>query len=824
MLHSYLVVALRNLVRHKLYSAITIGGLAVGLACTVFIVLFVRDELSYDKWVPGTENLYRLELTILAPGRPPQDFATVPYLLPQAMRDQIPEVTGFTRLSRQPATIVEEGRQFSEMIHVAEPNFFSILRLPLLLGDPTQVLSQPESVVLSESAARKYFGDANPLGRVVSVSKASCAPADEACRDGTIPLSVTGVFKDIPHNSQLAATVIVPNTSIADRMSQVDKERWLENNHYAYVTLASGATPQTVLEKLAPIMDRALAGPLRQAGVNQSGSHVYLVHLTPFTSVHLRSARFSLNLTPPGSWTTIYGVVAIGVLLMLVACFNFMNLATARATVRAREIALRKTVGARRRQLVVQFLGEAVLMSLLALALALALVEILVPTFDNFLQRPIAFHYVEDWHPLALSLAIAVAAGLLSGSYPAMILSGFRPAAILRGSTSSQGGSGRLRSILVVLQFTVSIGLGIVALVVFTQISYARNLDLGFRHANILILDASRLTPSGRESFTQLLRARPAVLDTALSNDVAFTSNQSLGVGRLPGDPDNVTLNQLIIDPDFARLYDIPVVAGRMFSVNRGEDYFKAGSDDAVNDGHSVLVNEAAARRFGAPPQQIVGKTILLKSSRVQIIGVLRDFKFRGAREPVKPAVYFYDPSALSMVSVRVRPQGLSDTLAFVDKTWHAVAPNTAVRTYFLDDSFMQLYRTDERQGAMFGVFVALTVIIACLGLFGLAAFTAGRRTREIGVRKAFGARTRDVTLLLLWQFSIPVLIANVIAWPLAAYYLHGWLQGFAYRITLNPLYFLAVGAVALVIAWATVGLHAMRVAHANPIHALRSE
>jgi putative ABC transport system permease protein len=823
MFRNYLTVALRNLIRQKLYSAITIGGLAVGLACVMFIVLFVRDELSYDKWLSGTKDLYQLEVTFLAPGRPPQGFATVPYLLPQVRHEQIPEVSSFTRFHQQSTTINVDGRQFFETMLVAEPNFFSVIRLPFISGDPGQVLLQPESVVLSESTARKYFGSANPVGRILSVAKAGCAPTDEVCRNGTIPLTVTGVFKDIPHNSQLTAAAVIPNTSAADQMIQSDKQHWLTNNDYGYVTLGPGARPQTVLEKLTPILDQALAGPLRQVNVNLRGSQVMSVTLTPFTAVHLASSRFSKNLTPPGSSATIEGVIAIGMLLMLVACFNFMNLATARATLRAREIALRKTVGARRRQLVAQFLGEAVLMAMIALTLALAMVEILLPTFDGFLERPIAFNYLADWGPLGLILVIAVAAGLLSGSYPAMILSGFRPASILRTSGAGPGGSGRLRTILVVAQFAVSIGLGTAALVVFRQIGYARNLDLGFRHDNVIVVDAGRLTPSGRDSFAQLLRAQPGVLATAQSNDVAFTTNQSLSVGQLPGQSDTVILNQLVIGPDFPRLYDIPVVAGRMLSDKRGEDSLM-GSLDSANEGHSVVINEAAAARFGFTPQQMVNKTMLLNISHVQVVGVLRDFMFRGAREPVKPAVYFYNPRALTVISVRVRPQGLRDTLAFIDKTWHSLAAHTAVQRYFLDDSFSALYRTDERQGTMFGIFVGIAIVIACLGLFGLAAFTAGRRTREIGIRKAFGACTRHVTLLLLWQFSIPVLIANFIAWPVAGYYLHGWLEGFAYRITLNPLYFIAVGIAALIIAWATVGVHALRVARANPIYALRHE
>jgi putative ABC transport system permease protein len=820
MFRSYLTVALRNLIRHKLYSAITIAGLAVGLACVVFIVLFVRDELSYDKWIPGTGNLYRVELTAKAPGRPPQEIATVPFLLPNSMHERIPEVTDFTRMSTQWTTIAVGNRQFYDMVEVVDPNFFRVIRLPLLAGYPGEVLAHPESVVLSESMARKYFGATNPVGQLLSLTKTSCEQPNQACQNDTIRLTVTGVFKDVPHNSQLQASVVIPNTSAADQRTADEKHNWLETSHYAYVTLAAGARTQTVIEKAAAIFDQELPGALRRMNISEQGSQVFSIQLTPFTTVHLESAGFAMNLTPPGSWATIDGVIAIGVLLMLVACFNFMNLATARAMLRAREIALRKTVGARRRQVAVQFLGEAMLMAVIALVLALAMVEVLLPAFDGFLERPIAFNYLTDWGPLALILVIAVAAGLLSGSYPAIILSGFRPASILHTSGAGQAGSGRLRTVLVVTQFAVSIGLGTAALVVFRQIDYARNLDLGFRHDNILIVAAGSLAPAGQDSFVQLLRGQPGIVETALSDDVAFTTHQSLDLAQIPGQPATVTLDRLVISPDFAHLYEIPVVAGRMFAEDRGEDRFKAGLVPD-NDGHSIIINEAAAARFGCTPQQMVGKTVIWNNAHVQVIGVLRDFKFRGAREPF---AYLYDPDAVYLLSVRVRPQGLSDTMASISKTWHALAPNTAERRYFLDDKFNELYRTDARQGTMFGIFVGIAIVISCLGLFGLAAFTAGRRTREIGIRKAFGARTRHVLLLLLWQFSIPVLIANFIAWPLAGYYLHGWLEGFAYRISLSPLYFIAVGVTALILAWATVGMHALRVARANPIHALRNE
>jgi putative ABC transport system permease protein len=826
MFRNYLTIALRNLIRHKLYSVINIAGLAVGLACVLFIILFVRDELSYDKWLPDSANLYRVEQTIHAPSRPPMTFAVISFPMPAAMHDEIPEVTGMTRLWSEPMTLTAGDRQFRETVNVVDPNFFQIIKLALLTGDPAEVFRQPESVVLSQSAARKYFGNADPIGKTLTDAKGKCGQTDTACRDTTVPLTVTGVMRDLPHNSQLSGEVFIPNTSIADYYSDDEKQNWFDQNGWGFVTLAPGTDPRTVISKMAPMLDRALGPKLKQFSLNMRGSEAYEPHLTPFAQVHLNSDRWTANMTPPGSMTTLYGIVAIGVLILLVACFNFMNLATARAIMRAREIALRKTVGARRGQLIRQFLGESVLMALLALVLALAMVEMLLPVFDGFLQRPIGIDFLSGWPVLLLILAIAVAAGLISGSYPALVLSGFRPATVLRTNSSSQGGSVRLRAVLVVLQFSVSIGLGIAAAVVFGQIRYARNVDLGFQPDNIVVVGhAGRVFVDGRQSFVQALRANPGVLDVALSSNVPFEIGQSNDAIRLPGKPELLLFNKIVISPEFPRFYGMRLLAGRELSATRAQDEISSmNAGDPANIGHNILINETAAARLGFTPQQAVGQTILYDNYAVNVVGVLGDAKFTGTREPVKPVFYVYDPKVAAEVSVRLRPDMIPQTLSFIDKAWHAFAPIAVVNRQFLDDSFNDLYQQEEREGEMFGIFVGIAIFIACLGLFGLAAFTAGRRTKEIGIRKVFGGRTRDVVLLLLWQFSVPALIANLIAWPLAWYYLHGWLQGFAYRIALSPVYFLAAGALALLIAWLTVLAHALQVGRATPIGALRYE
>jgi putative ABC transport system permease protein len=825
----YLVAASRNLVKHKLYSFINIVGLSVGLACAIFIVLFLRDELSYDRWIPQSSDLYRLELTFHLTGRPPWPLATAPFPVLRAMQEEIPEVKATAHLLPEPMTVTVGNRQFFETVAVVDPGFFQVVRLPLVEGDPASVLAQPESIVLSQRVARKYFGDTDPVGKIVTVTGSGilCDRNDAACLTAAHPLTVTGVLLDLPANTQLSVDLVMPNSSQADELPKGFREQeWTSTNGvYNYVALAPGSDPEAVLAKLKPILDRNV-NPKETSPENR-GSGLEQFRLTQFRDVHLTSDNYG-GMKPPGSWTTIYGFAIIAVLIMVVACFNFMNLATARATLRAREIGLRKAVGAAQSQLIVQFLVEALLMSLVSLVVALALVEVLLPLYDAFLDRPIAFDYLADWRLCLAVVASAFLAGLLSGVYPALVLSSFRPAAVLKTNVSTQTGSGLIRMGLVVWQFSVSIGLGIAAIVVFSQIRFARDMDLGFDRDGIVILRGiTTLTPSATESLARALRANPGIADVALSNAVPFDLfNVSNVPVQTPGRSQSFTAHLANISPEFPSLYGMQLLAGRLLSTAHGEDAFSsyplAGSD--ADAGRNVLINGEAARRFGYTAEEAVGKTIDMGAAHVKIAGVLGDSMIDGVRESVLPAVYADFPGANTLLSIRMHSGPVSDTLSFIDKTWRSFVPGSAIQRYFLSDSFDNLFKLDERQGAMFALFVGIAILISCLGLFGLAAFTAERRTKEIGIRKVFGARTRDVVRLLLWQFSIPVLIANVIAWPVAYYYLHHWLESYAYRISLNPLYFLTAGAIALAIAWATIFAHALRIARASPISALRYE
>jgi putative ABC transport system permease protein len=822
MFRHYLITAARNFAHHKLYSFINIVGLAVGLACAILIALFVRDELSYDRWISGSSHLYRVEMTVHAPGRSQEQTARTPIPLPPLMKEQLPEVTAMTRISPQWETMTVGDRQFSETVLVVDPNFFDVIRLPLVTGDPAQVFSEPESIVLSQRVAKKYFGDASPLGKVVTISGRGHGGLTLESHS----LTVSGILRDLPENTHLAADVLVPNSSKADQISQLEKENWWNNSLFGYVQLAPNTTPDQVVTKLGPILDKA-TNP-KELGLTVRTSQLVEFHLTPFRDIHLTSDNYG-GLRAAGSLTAVYGFAAIAVLIILVACFNFTNLATARATLRGREIGLRKCVGATRQQLIAQFLGEALLTALIALVLALAFVEILLPAYSVFLDRRIEFDYATDWLLFTALIAGTSAAGLLSGVYPALVLSSFRPGAMVKTSRVAPVGSGSLRLVLVVMQFAVSIGLGIAALVIFRQIDYAHKIDMGLNRDGVVIIGGESLTSTARESFAQALRINPAILGVTSSSILPFSGSESNSFVERVGEPQSrILVRTMDISPDFPSLYDMRLLAGRLLSDERGEDRLLTGAHidmkDGKNEGRNILINLAAARKFGYSATEAIGKVIVLDGSHVTIVGVLGDSKIDGLKMPVQPTVFGYYPDENMVVSVRIRGDRVSDTLAFINKTWRVMAPGFPIQRYFLSDIFEKQFKADETQGNMFAFFVGIAIFIACLGLFGLAAFTVERRTREIGLRKVFGARTRDIVRLLLWQFSIPVLIANVIAWPVAYYYLHHWLESYAYRITLNPLYFLAAGVTALTIAWVTIIAHAIRIARASPIIALRYE
>ena len=826
MFRHYLLMAARGFVRHKLYSFINVAGLSVALACAILIGLFVRDQLAWDAWIPGTGNLYRLEVTFHIPGQAPFALALCPFPVLTAVGREIPQVKAVTHVLAEDLTIATGNRRFRETVTVVDPNFLQVIRLPLAEGEPSRVLAQPDSIVLSQREAAKLFGDIDPIGKTLRVSGVQadeCDPNDVTCYSRSHLLTVTGVLRNLPHNTQLVADLIMPDTSPADEMSQMDKDRdWTSaDGDTGYLELVPGADPRAVLKGIEELVDRNI-DPHR-LGLNEPASRLEQFHLTPFRDVHLSGSKLG-EMTPAASRTMVLGFGLVAVLIVLVASFNFMNLSTARATLRAREIALRKITGARRSQLIAQFLGEAVLTALISLALALSIVEVLLPIYDRFLGEPIAIQYLADWTVLAAILGGTIAIGLMSGLYPALVLAAFRPAAALKASGAGRGGSGLLRSILVVGQFAISIGLAVAAIVVFRQVEFAQARDWGFdRQDMVVIRGITSLPPAARERLQQVLKGGPGIAGTALSTvvpfDLAAVRNETV---RPQGSASLITTQWIDITPGFTALYGMRLLGGRFLSRAHGRDVSEGWS------GKNVLINLEMAHRMGFTAEQAVGKTFEVMGAKMTmpmtVVGVVGNAMYYDPRSSARATVYLVDPFRYLSLSVKLRHDRLLAAESYIDRTLRSFAPGVALTRYFLSDSFNELFRSDEKQGTMFAVFAGVAVLIACLGLFGLVVFTAERSTKEIGIRKVSGARTTDMVGLMLWRISLPVLAANVIAWPVAWFYLHRWLEGYAYRITLDPVYFVAAGIVALLIAWATVYANTLRLARTSPVHALRYE
>ena len=824
MIGNYLTIALRNIVRHKLYSFINIVGLTIGLTCAILIILFVRDELSWDRWLPGSRDLYRLSTTLAYPGRSPQHFAITAYPLLQTIKDHVPEVVGATHILPEDITIGVGNKRFFETAHAVDPGFFQVIGLPFVEGSAERIFDQPNSVVLSQSWATKYFGTAEPLGKVITVSGLVCPTPKSPCQTFTRPLIVRGIIRDLPHNSQLDLNILYPTTSVALMLTTRQRESWLFLSGFSYVSLAPGSDAAAVAQKVNDAIDRFF--DVRKAvNLKMRPSAFEHIRLTQFWDVHLSDEKFAFDMTQAGDREIVYGISAIAVLVLLVAAFNYTNLAVAQSTLRAREIALRKCVGANRKQIAFQFLGESLLLTFLSLVLALSIAETVLPVFGRVLGRPLHLSYLADW-PLLLSfVAMAALVGILSGSYPALILSCIKPAVSLRKDGHFGRRAGVFRTAMIAAQFAVSIGLGIVTITVFTQSNFERTLDLGFRHDNVLVVYGSGLSSTTRDAFVRALRSLPSVQDVAVSTTAPF---EYAVIGsthvHVPGNAQDFVVIPMRASPEYPQLYKMRLLAGRLLS--RQHDLDLLGSEDnTANKERNILINESAARLFGFAPDRALGRSLILADgATVNIVGVLGDAQTDGPARSVAPTIFYDDPNSAYAISVKVKNGQTESAVASIDTLWKAMAPEAAMQLRFLGQDFQAQFADLERRGVIFGIFVSIVIAIASLGLFGVAAFSVDRRAKEIGIRKIFGANASDIVRMLMRQFSAPVFIASLIAWPMAYLYLRHWLEQYPHRVSLSPENFIAATFIAFLIASGTVLVHARRAAKAHPIHALRCE
>jgi putative ABC transport system permease protein len=842
MWRNYMTVGIRALVKNKTYAFINIFGLAIGLAACLILLVYVRYETTYDQWLPNAENSFQFQ-THYRDKQTGQtgDLQMASYITQQRLRSDFPQIErSVYALNSEP--VIRRGAEALSTKHVllVDNLFFDVLQFPFAQGDPRTALAQANSVVLTQSEARRVFGTENVLGRTLTM----------VSRGRTIDYRITGVAQDPPRNSHARFTIV----------ARIDMQRWFSDqptfltcwgcqSGWVYFTLRPGSDPAAIQAALPAwerrnIPDEQFGQTVRNPGDDQDWNVVNV------RDVHLGIAQEG-SMTPGNDWTSIYTFTSIAFLILGMACVNFTNLATARASQRAREVALRKVLGANRRQLITQFLAESVLIAGIAMLLALALVELLLPALGTFLDADLHMAYF-GWDGMLLPIVVlTLLVGAAGGIYPAFYLSRFQPAQVLKANKSSAeaAGSGLLRNILVVAQFSVSIGLIICTAVVYAQTVYARTVDPGFRRDGLIQIEniGRRQLSERADTITREMARVPGVVSAGRSGiGIATQNNNNVGV-MLPGHTDPINIGNYSVDQDFFRTMGIQLVAGRLFDANRpGDDSTIALPGDgpqgvAANDvleramvarGINVVINELAAQRMGfRNPADAVGKTIMASYFDPEdglvpthIIGVVRDSRFRSIREPLEPILFRFDRTFATTLLVRYDATHAQAARNAIEQAWTRMVPDVPFDGIFSEDKVAELYTAEQARARVFAGFAILAVIVACLGLFGLAAFTAERRTKEIGIRKVLGARTRDIIRLLAWQFSKPVLIANLFGWLGAWWLMRNWLDRFDARIDLGPTPFLLAGLLALVIAIGTIAGHAFKVARANPILALRYE
>ena len=788
MLKNYLKIALRNLRKHPGYTFINVAGLAVGIACCLLILLYVQNEFSYDRFHESADRIVRIAVDNVDANGNVSQFARAGAPWGPALAQDFPEVAASVRFRFVGNVLFRRGgeQRYEAAGLYADPSVFEVFTLPFLSGNPETALATPGDLVLTETMAARYFGDDDPLGQTLNI-------------EGT-DVTVTGVIEDMPANSHFSFEYLRPfAVHAAQRPDWM--ERWGMYNYHTYLLLRDEAAVAGLQEKLPAFLDRHLdeAGPVAV--------------VQPLTSIHLHSHR-SREFQANGSTSTVYILSAIALFILLIACINFMNLATARSASRAKEVGLRKVVGAYRRQLIGQFLSEAMLVSFLALLAALALVELCLPGFNALTGKTLTTNYADASGYLLMLALLGVVVGGLAGGYPAFFLSAFRPASVLKGDLPRGTRAARLRKSLVVIQFTISIVLLIGVGVVYEQLTFIQNKPLGFDKEQVVMIPMrDRQVTQNYAVMKEAFLQDPNVLNVAASSGALGGGDWGISVRpEGTGDDAELSTRMLNIDYDFLATMDMELTAGRAFS-----EAFPSDADDAF------LINETLARQLGWDDP--VGRRLEIPDWRSgTIVGVVKDFNFRSLHETIDPMLMFIVEGNFQLFSARIRPDNVGPTLAHLRETWSRFAPERPFVYSFLDESFARQYEADAQFGKVFGYFALLAVVIACLGLFGLASFTAERRTKEIGVRKVLGASIASIVLLLSKDFTRLVLIALVLAAPLAYLAMTRWLEAFAYRVEISWPIFLMAGLIALLIALLTVSYQAARAALADPVKALRYE
>jgi putative ABC transport system permease protein len=798
MFKNYLKVALRNLMRHKGYSAINIAGLAIGMACCIAISLLVYRDLSFDSFHDKGDRIYRLNTEMNLPGKASQNTALSMSPSGPAMIDEFPEVIGYTRFWQGGNEVKFNAQYKDRKITIttslySDPSIFDVFSFQLIAGDPATALEEPYSAVLTQESAQKIFGDEDPLGKVIQ-------------QNGKDDFKITGVLKKIPAASHIHFDMLM---SICTS-EEATRNAWGNTWSITYLLLEEGADVKALEGKFGNFLQKYMA----------KFSEYFVMYLQPLKKIHLHSSNIEYDLLNQKKTdvTYVYIFSAIALLILLIACINFMNLSTARSANRAKEVGIRKVVGAGRAQLIGQFLCESVFLAFCSVVLAVALLELLQPSLNYLFENAFDFNYFNSWLlPLAL-VGIVLLVGVLAGSYPAFFLSAFKPVVVLKGTVSSGGRGSALRKVLVVGQFAISIILIICTIFVVRQLSYMQNKNLGFNREQVISVP---LRSGSLQKIVEPLKNQwlqnPSVTGVTASRFRLGEVMAIEGIFFKGHNPDELATSAMMaVDYDYLSFYGLEIVAGRDFSREFTTDYLPGNSG-------AYIINEALQKKLGW--DSALGKKFGTNPENLgTVIGVVKDFHFNSLHHKIEPLFFSIRPGRIGNLSVRIKPEDMDATLGSLRKTWAEHSPNQPFEYSFLDEDFARLYKNEKLVARIFGAFSLLAVFVSCLGLFGLISYSAEQRTKEIGIRKVLGASISNIVLLLSREFLMLLGIALVFACPVAWYFMDRWLQNFAYRIELGPETFVLGGAIALVITVLTVSYQAIKAAYANPVEALRYE
>jgi len=800
MFKNYLKIAVRNLFRHKVYSLINISGLAVGIASSILIYLYVHNEMTYDTFHRNADQIYRVYRIEKSPGGGEAYSATTPNPLPRTLRNDYPDLAHVVSFFGTEFPVTSNGKTFKERGLCTDPTVFEMFTFPFLRGNPETALENVNSIVITEDLAEKFFGDTDPIGKTLTIF-------------GKYDFIITGVLKRIPENSSIKFGMLISEKILKYIMPDFGKY-WYSSGNYTYVQFSEKFTPTELENQLPFIIEKYVPDWLKDR---------MALGLQPLTSIHLDS-RMVGEMVPPNSAVYLYILLAIAFSVLLIACINFMNLSTARYTERSKEVGMRKVLGAQRIQLIKQFLGESILLSFLALIMGIALAELFLPEFNALAGKKLALNYHENVLSLFGLLGFGLFVGIFSGFYPALFLSVHKPIDVLKGQRKVGSGNINFRRVLVISQFSISILLIICELVITQQLRYMKNHELGFNPENVVVIpiNTRELTDPLRkiEAYVNAIHARKesmGILSTAISENVPGYYFQNT-FGIIPENWEGQGSLEMVvtsIDEKFLETYQMQLVEGRNFSRE-----FSTDKNDAV------LLNETAVKIMGW--DTALGKHFkyVHGDGPFTVIGVVKDIHFKSLQNAIEPLIYRFATEKYQMgfLSVRIRPENITEALEFLKEQWQYIVSDVPFEYFFLTDKFAQSYQEEEKVVEIIGISSLLAILLACLGLLGLVALIVTQRTKEIGIRKVLGASVTNIVLLVSKQFVKLVLLANIIAWPIAYFVMKDWLQDYPYRINVGVGFFLLGGVLALLIALLAVSFQAIKAALANPVDALRYE